>query len=153
MRGMGRMGPMGPMGRMGKAETMSTGLAMFDGWSALTVRQPWAWLIVQGWKPIENRDWWTRFRGPFLVHAAKCMTRDEYEACRIFVAGFSSVRLPPMEALERGGIVGSAVLVDCVEAHDSDWFCGRYGFVLEQARPLPFVPCRGALGFWRMEAA
>lgn len=38
---------------------------------ALSILQPWAWLIVNGNKDIENRNWHTRFRGRFLVHE-KC---------------------------------------------------------------------------------
>ena len=45
---------------------------------ALSIRQPWAWLIVHGWKDIENRTWRTRVRGRFLIHAAKGMTNREY---------------------------------------------------------------------------
>lgn len=41
---------------------------------ALSIRQPWAWLIVNNHKPVENRSWPTSFRGRFLVHAGK--TRD-----------------------------------------------------------------------------
>lgn len=29
--------------------------------AALSIRQPWAWLVVQGYKDIENRDWPTNF--------------------------------------------------------------------------------------------
>jgi len=36
---------------------------------SLSIRQPWAWLIVQGHKPIENRTWPTTYRGPLLIHA------------------------------------------------------------------------------------
>ncbi len=116
----------------------------------LSVRQPWAWLIVNGWKNIENREWPTRFRGRFLIHASKGMTRGEYEAAFMFVAGFApSLVIPPMGALERGGIVGEAVLLDCVTRHDSEWFCGTYGFVLDDQKPLPFEPCTGAMGFFR----
>lgn len=119
----------------------------------LSIRQPWAWLIVNGWKNIENREWPTRVRGRFLVHAGKTMTRDDYNACRLFVASFSSIELPAMSLLERGGIVGEAVLLDCVPQHDSEWFCGPWGFVLDEAKPLAFEPCKGALGFFRHNAA
>ena len=37
---------------------------------ALSVRQPWAWLIVNGVKDIENRLWRTHHRGPSLIHAS-----------------------------------------------------------------------------------
>jgi hypothetical protein len=46
---------------------------------ALSIRQPWAWLILNAGKDIENRDWPTHFRGRFLIHASKGMTHDEYE--------------------------------------------------------------------------
>ncbi len=38
---------------------------------ALSIRQPWAWLIANGYKDIENRSWRTNFRGEFLIHAGK----------------------------------------------------------------------------------
>ncbi len=36
----------------------------------LSLRQPWAWLIVNGYKDIENRSWRTNHRGPLLIHAS-----------------------------------------------------------------------------------
>ena len=41
---------------------------------ALSIRQPWAWLIVNSHKHIENCDWPTKFRGRFLIHASKGVT-------------------------------------------------------------------------------
>ena len=46
---------------------------------ALSIRQPWAWLIVNGHKDIENRDWPTNFRGRLLVHAGQTMARRYYD--------------------------------------------------------------------------
>ena len=45
----------------------------------LSIRQPWAWLILNAGKDIENREWPTRFRGRVLIHASKGMTHDEWE--------------------------------------------------------------------------
>lgn len=118
---------------------------------AISIRQPWAWLIVNGWKNIENRNWRNKFRGPVLIHAGKGMTPEEYEACQIFMAGFTDLKLPPMESLQRGGVVGVATVLDCVASHPSEWFCGDYGFVLADQRPLNFVPCKGALGFFPLD--
>lgn len=118
---------------------------------AISIRQPWAWLIVNGWKNIENRMWRTSYRGPVLIHASKGMTMDEYQACALFVAGFSTLRLPPFATLERGGIVGMATILDCVEDHPSEWFCGEWGFVLADQRPFPFVAFKGALSFFRVD--
>jgi len=114
---------------------------------ALSIRQPWAWLIVNGHKDIENRDWWTRFRGPVLIHASKGMTRDEYEDCQ-FLADGLGIELPEFGSLERGGIVGRAVITGCVKNSDSPWFFGRYGFVIADAEPLTFQSLKGALGFF-----
>lgn len=58
------------------------------------------------------------------------------------------VEFPDAKHIERGGIVGQANLVDCVTESSSDWFDGPYGFLLEDAQPLPFQPCNGRLGIF-----
>ena len=118
---------------------------------ALSIRQPWAWLIVNAGKDIENRSWKTNFRGRFLVHAGKGCTRDEYDDAKFFAIQYCGVNnLPKLSELQRGGVVGVAEIVDCVDSSDSNWFMGDYGFVLKNARPLPFTPCKGALGFFNL---
>lgn len=116
----------------------------------LSIRQPWAWLILNAGKDIENRDWRTDRRGRFLIHAGKGMTRDEYESGESMLWLDPGVQLPPFEALERGGIVGSVELVDCVTDSESEWFFGKYGFVLREPKILPFMPYRGQLGFFEV---
>ncbi|MGB6103633.1 MAG: ASCH domain-containing protein [Pusillimonas sp.] len=118
---------------------------------ALSIRQPWAWLIVNGHKDIENRSWWTGVRGPVLIHAGKGMTRSEYEDARD-LAEQLGITTPAFEDLERGGIVGQAVINRCVKDSESPWFFGKYGFVLSDAKPLPFQPLRGQLGFFEAQA-
>lgn len=116
---------------------------------ALSIRQPWAWLILHAGKDIENRSWQTAVRGRVLLHAAKGMTRDEYEdGIDALISRKIKRVLPAFATLERGGIVGSVEIVDCVREHSSPWFVGRYGFVLRDPEPLPFRPLRGALGFF-----
>lgn len=113
---------------------------------ALSIRQPWAWLIIHGGKDIENRTWPTRFRGRFLVHASRGMTRREYAEVR--AALNLHEQLPAFEDLERGGIVGSVELLDCVTSSDSPWFMGPHGFVLRDPQPMPFTQRGGMLGFF-----
>ena len=36
----------------------------------IVIRQPWAWLIVNGYKDVENRTWVTRYRGMLLIQAS-----------------------------------------------------------------------------------
>jgi hypothetical protein len=124
---------------------------------ALSIRQPWAWLILNAGKEIENRDWPTRFRGRFLIHASKGMTLDEYDNAvdTAILAGRKrpfkpGTILPAPKDLEKGGIVGSAELVDCVRHDDSPWFFGTFGFLLRDPRPMPFIPYKGQLGFFNV---
>ncbi|MGF6963014.1 hypothetical protein OKW43_000019 [Paraburkholderia sp. WC7.3g] len=123
---------------------------------ALSIRQPWAWLITNGYKDIENRTWSTRFRGRVLIHASKGMTRAEYEDVEDYLMfggfdGMKAIRLPAMADLERGGIVGVATVSNCIPSQErlSPWHMeGQFGFHLTDAKALPLVACKGALGFF-----
>ncbi len=121
---------------------------------ALSIRQPWAWLIVNGHKDIENRTWKTHFRGQILVHAAKAMSWEEYdEAARVteLASAFlpAAIVLPKYEDLERGGIVGQVRIDGCVSDHPSPWFYGPVGFLLSEPQVLTFSPCTGAQGIFQ----
>lgn len=117
---------------------------------AISIRQPWAWLIVNGHKDIENRTWRTTYRGPMLIRASKGMTRAEYDAARQMAEGIDPLIIfPRFDALARGGIVGAAVITDCTRASGSPWHMPDcWGFRLIWARDLPFVPLTGRLGFF-----
>ena len=125
---------------------------------ALSIRQPWAWCIVNIGKDIENRDWKTNIRGPICIHAAKGMTKDEWEDCLATIHHISirhpfpeGSLFPPFKEFERGGIVGTVEIVSCVSDSASPWFFGKYGFVLANPKPVPFIEVKGQLGFfeWR----
>jgi hypothetical protein len=127
---------------------------------AISIRQPWAWLILNAGKDIENRDWPTRYRGVVLIHASKGMTRGEYDdavdtarIARRVIGAMPGLHMPPFDKLERGGIVGQAEIVDCVQASTSPWFFGAYGFVIKNPKLLPFRPFKGALGFFDVPGA
>lgn len=129
---------------------------------ALSIRQPWASLILKAGKDVENRCWPTRFRGRILIHAAKGMTRNEHEEAIAFAvyaigadprnAGKQTTTLRSLgfafDDLPRGGIIGSVEIVDCVKACSSPWFVGEFGFLLRDPQALPFVPWKGQLGFF-----
>lgn len=116
---------------------------------ALSIRQPWAWAIINAGKDIENRDWSTKFRGPVCIQAAKGVTWAEWDDAVFFVEAEMGF-VPPLRVdIARGGIIGTAEIVDCVEASPSPWFFGRYGFVLANPKPVEFIPCKGALGFFK----
>lgn len=125
---------------------------------ALSVRQPWAWCILHAGKDIENRSWRTRTRGPIALHAASGLTRAEFAECLETIQIISEdaplppgLKMPSVEELQRGGIVGVVEIVDSVQKSDSPWFFGKHGFRLANPRPVEFVPVKGALGLfdWR----
>lgn len=124
---------------------------------AISIRQPWAWSILHAGKDIENRSWPTRLRGRVCVHAAKGMTRDEWEDGLQTVHQISrthpfptGLTMPAFEDLARGQIVGTVEIVGCVTDSASPWFFGPYGFVLQKPIVLGEpIPLRGALGFFK----
>ncbi len=122
---------------------------------ALSVRQPWAELIVRGLKDVENRTWRNGYRGPVLIHAGQTSEINEAGG---FVADLIKSR--QVEGADGrfgfllkgvwgiGAVVGVAEITDCVTSSASPWFVGPYGFTLKNARKLPSVRCRGMLGFF-----
>lgn len=141
--------------------------ATFNAMKVISVRQPWPWLMLRPdltgtaradaisrglLKDIENRSWSTNFRGRVLIHAGKSMTRDEYDD-GMATAHYAGVvaKFPAFEELPRGGIVGAVTIVDCIPParRFSMWHMGdQFGFQLADPRPLPLIPCRGALSFF-----
>lgn len=120
----------------------------------LSISQPFASLIALGLKDIENRLWGTTYRGAVLIHAPLkvdpgCFDGKELLPSAIYRAGGGPTimeHIPRMKAdYLTGGIVGIALLTDCVQKSTSYWFHGPYGFVMERAIPLPFIEMRGQL--------
>ena len=137
---------------------------------ALSIKQPWAWLICIGVKDIENRDWKIGRR----THQCPLSDRDQkyftikvpervyVHAGKVFDrAGYLSIFNNPRvdeffkgDILDRwggvhldadfGAIIGEVDITGCVERSDSPWFVGKYGLVL--ANPVLYdkpVPYRG----------
>lgn len=123
---------------------------------ALSVRQPWAWLIVEGHKPLENRTWRTSHRGNLQIHAAKECPLEEYLAAVAFVRRFDprlAARIPSWEKLELGGIMGMVCVVDVVTHSPSPWFTGPVAFVMENPYPLKFEPLAALPGIFEINRA
>lgn len=114
---------------------------------ALSLKQPFAELILQGKKKIELRKWSTNFRGEFFIHASKIPDKKSMEKFNL-------------DNLPLGVIAGKAKLVEIKkykneEEHNKDknlhlaspeW--GNYGFVLSDVERIKEIPCKGKLGFW-----
>lgn len=111
---------------------------------AISIKQPWAWLIVNGYKDIENRDWPTNRRGMHHIHTGKKPDPDfDYARWEAYIGRHIPRDLP------LGALVGEARITDCVVQHESKWFFGDFGFVLDSQRAYPHpIPCKGQLGFF-----
>ncbi|MFW6282940.1 MAG: ASCH domain-containing protein [Minisyncoccales bacterium] len=118
----------------------------------LSLKQPFAELLVTGKKKIELRKWNTNFRGEFLIHASK---QPDKKAMKKF--GFSKNELP------LGAITGKAILKEVKsynnqrelekdkEMHLADSSFGNYGFIIENPRKIKPIKAKGNLGFWEFE--
>lgn len=127
---------------------------------AISVKQPWAALLVAGIKTIEIRSWATRRRGRVLIHAGKI--DDERPE------GWARINTPELQELAalRGGIVGEGHLIACkgyatarafaadAELHlnDPGWFKPKLcGFVFRDLKVVPFRACPGQTLFFKVE--
>jgi hypothetical protein len=125
---------------------------------ALSIRQPWAALVVAGLKTVEVRTWNTRRRGPLWIHAGN-IPDDRPEA-------WDWITTPELQALaaQTGGLIGTAELVDCItyadpraflvdvprHRNDPSWFQSPqlYGFVFAAAHIEPYRAFTGNTFFF-----
>jgi hypothetical protein len=131
---------------------------------ALSIRQPWAWLIVNGYKTIENRETnLGNYFGPLLIHASKTMTNEDYAACLLYLISHGHRRIAELlqdqhSELPRGGIVGAVEIVakltkvphDHLNQKIASWYTGDVGYILETAKVPEFQSCKGRLGFFEV---
>jgi len=136
---------------------------------AISVRQPWAWLIIRPdltdpeerrqaiadglIKDRENRTWRSNFRGSLFIHAAKGFTYQEYCDCQQFLVESDihpHITLPDFESFQLGGIIGSVYMEACLAQSQSKWFTGPFGFHFTQQQILPFQPLRGLQKIFRV---
>lgn len=116
---------------------------------ALSIRQPWAWAILNAGKDIENRPRRYHYRGSICIHASLFNDDGGYTIAKHEIFKASGLDSPQRDKLQRGGIIGTAEIVDCIEQSGSPWFSGPYGLVLKNVKPVPFIPVKGALGLFR----
>lgn len=135
--------------------------------TVLSVRQPWAWLICEGLKDVENRNWKTNYRGTLYIHAGKSFDWDalycldhtidrraaELKAGKHFGINFdkSRFRITKHED-EFGAIVGRVDLIDCGRSQ-SVWAQPevKYHWTVRNGQHIVPVPMRGQLGLFRIQ--
>lgn len=75
----------------------------------LTIKQPWATLIMQADKRFEFRSWQTKYRGDLLIHAGKGIDKEAMKRLSKYIP----------EDLPAGKILGKVVLVNCIKCDDN----------------------------------
>ena len=121
----------------------------------LSIKQPYAELMVSGKKTIELRTWNTKFRGEFLIHAPKKIDKNACERNHI-----------DANSIITGAIIGKATLYNVKYYENRNLFLedrnkhlagveysnNKYGFLVKNARRFkkPIV-MPGKLGFFNVE--
>jgi len=120
----------------------------------LTLKPPWAYMLAHCGKNVENRSWYTPYRGPLLIHSSQSCSRRYYTEAVEWLASRGLPSLPPYEDLACGAVVATAYLSSVVTRLGSSWYePGSYGWVLIDIQALARpVPCRGALKLTRPDA-
>lgn len=119
----------------------------------LSIKGPWAWAIIAGIKPFENRPRRFHYRGPLAIHMSQNPDNDTRANQFIREQGFIPPTKSELEQL-RGKIIGIVDLVDCLpvaECGSDPWAFGPYCLQVSNPRPIKTpIRCKGALGIWRL---
>ena len=121
----------------------------------LSIKDPWASLIMNGTKKIETRSWKTKYRGEIYIHAssskAKITKPEVYELIKDM-------------NFKCGYIICKCNLVDCIYMtdeyvndmktnHYEEYICGhyevgRYAWIVEDVKVIEPIEAKGKLGLW-----
>lgn len=123
----------------------------------LTIKQPWATLIIQGDKRFEFRSWQTKYRGELLIHAGKGIDKEAVKRLEKYL---------PNE-LPFGKILGKVRLVDCIkispefkekllkensDIYTKSSFQENYGWKLEDVEVFDEpIDAKGHLSLWEFD--
>ena len=123
----------------------------------LTIKQPWATLIMQGDKRFEFRSWKTKYRGELLIHAGNGADKEAIKRLGKY--------LP--ETLPYGKILGKVKLVDCIkmspefkelllkensDIYTKSTFEANYGWQIADVEAFENpIEVKGHLGLWNYE--
>ena len=132
----------------------------------LSVRQPWAWLIIHSGKDVENRTWRTHYTGPLLIHAAATRPSfQEYQdVCELHSAAMRCITtpcgaeplpgVPAIDELVYGAIIGSVRVTGCARTSYSPWgILGAWNWLLADPEPLGPIPYQGRQGLFDVDVA
>ena len=123
---------------------------------ALTIREPWATLIVEGYKKYEFRSWKTNYRGKIYIHVGLSLEKEYVDKFKIYNLKYS-----------KGEIIGEAELVDCILVNEKfnnelkkensivygiNNHTSAYAWKLDNSIKYDKkIPCKGKLGLWNYQ--
>lgn len=102
---------------------------------ALTLWEPYATLVAHGFKEVETRDWYTNYRGPLAIHAAKRKPDPTDLSHVTFALGHRGLELP---ALKFGAVLCTCNLVACTMAPNAEYNCKKLKEWFEPKRGWDF---------------
>lgn len=124
---------------------------------ALTIKEPWATLIIDGYKEYEFRSWKTKYRGKILIHAGLTLEKDAEKRFATYNLNYS-----------KGEIIGEAILTDCILVDEkfSEQLIQKnslvyarsnhvetYAWKLENVKKYnEKIFCKGSLGLWNYDS-
>lgn len=122
----------------------------------LSIKEPWASLIINGYKDYEFRSWKTNYRGKILIHASKNVEKEN-------IIRFKDLKLE----YNLGFIIGAAEIVDCIPVtkefenkliNKNELVYGAtrnrtgYAWKLENIKILDNpIKAKGHLGLWNLD--
>ena len=122
----------------------------------ISIKQPWASLIVNGYKKYEFRSWKTKYRGKILIHASKSFNKSDVDRFKNLNLDFPT-----------GVIIGEVELIDCIKVdktlsktifeEDNDVYKNVLGFEgyawkIDKIKKYDkHIQINGKLGLWDYE--
>ena len=126
----------------------------------LSVKEPFATLILNGIKKIETRSWKTNYRGELFIHASGKTFAKEF-----LINDFVINLIKDMD-MNYGNIICKCNLVDCVYMDDKfiknikknqieyncgEYKVGRYAWIIDDIKPIYLIPTKGKLNIWNYD--
>lgn len=121
----------------------------------LSIKEPWASLIMNNIKKIETRSWKTNYRGELFIHASLSTKNDLNSEVQDLIKNMK---------LNNGYIICKCKLVDCVymteefidnikNNNHTEYICGdyqigRYAWILDDIEVIELIEAKGKLGIW-----
>ena len=119
----------------------------------ISIKEPFATLIVKKHKNIETRSWKTSYRGEIYIHASKTIMKDKISE--------NAYKYVSENQLHTSEIIGKANLVDCIEMTEEFiktinvkekslgiYEVGRYAWVLDNIEEIEPIKAKGKLNIW-----